>query len=207
MTALRPAVPIGLLALLMATAGVVSCDGEGNAQTPPRGRSSEVAPPASAEAAPARGQEDGGSITDVTAAGLNEVRAAIADHDGKVVLVDFWATWCPPCVEAFPKVLSWHDELGPEGLAIVLVSVDDPSDPGAVREFLRTRSSSLGSLLLDVPEYDAFVRGFGADWGGEVPALFVYSRNGELQHSFTTGEEAETVLAAIEEQLAISDRP
>lgn len=204
MTALRPAVPIGLLVLLMAMAGVVSCDGEDSAQALPQGGASDEAPPATAEAAPAPG-EARSPAAEVTIAGLDEVRAAISAHEGKVVLVDFWATWCRPCVEAFPKVMDWHEELGPEGLAIVLVSVDDPSDPEAVGAFLRKRSSPLGSLLLDVPEYDAFVREFGADWGGEVPALFVYGRDGELKHSFTTGEDAETVRAAIEAQLGDVD--
>jgi thiol-disulfide isomerase/thioredoxin len=185
----------------MALAGVVSCDGKQSAQIPPQGSAPDGAQPVSAEAAPARGQAEQQG-PEVIAAGLDQVRRAISDQGGKVVLVDFWATWCRPCVEAFPKLLEWHEELGPEGLAIVLVSVDDPSEPEAVREFLRTRSSPLGSLLLDVPDYNAFVGGFGADWGGEVPALFVYGRDGALRHSFTTGEGAETIRAAIEEQLA-----
>ena len=53
---------------------------------------------------------------------------------GKVVLLNFWATWCPPCVEEMPSLERLHRTLGPEGLVVLGVSADDSDDD--VRAFL-----------------------------------------------------------------------
>ena len=56
--------------------------------------------------------------------------AAIAKHRGKVVLVDFWATWCLPCVEQLPHTLELGQQMADRGLAVVTVSCDEPDGIG-----------------------------------------------------------------------------
>ncbi|MBI2072221.1 MAG: TlpA family protein disulfide reductase [Gemmatimonadetes bacterium] len=63
--------------------------------------------------------------------------ARLADYDGSVVLLNVWATWCQPCREEMPSIERLFQELGPRGLRVVAVSVDDGGAEADIREFVR----------------------------------------------------------------------
>ena len=62
-------------------------------------------------------------------------KVALADYRGKVVLLDFWATWCTPCREEIPRFVQLQEKYGQEGFQIIGISMDDTIEP--VREFYR----------------------------------------------------------------------
>ena len=74
----------------------------------------------------------GDRFPDLASVGLTG--AALPETQGKVVLVDFWASWCAPCKASFPTYARLNSEFGPKGLVIVAVSVDQ--DPGAFHSFV-----------------------------------------------------------------------
>jgi peroxiredoxin len=61
----------------------------------------------------------------------------LADYKGKVVLLNVWATWCEPCRVEMPSIEKLHRAYGPQGLAVVAVSVDDAGMEDRVREFAK----------------------------------------------------------------------
>ncbi|MDZ7631395.1 MAG: TlpA disulfide reductase family protein [Gemmatimonadaceae bacterium] len=66
------------------------------------------------------------------------VRAkSLADYKGKVVLLNVWATWCGPCRTEMPSIEALHKEMGPKGLHVVAVSIDDPGKADDIRKFLK----------------------------------------------------------------------
>ena len=81
-------------------------------------------------AAPPRAGESFPSLTDFGLEG-----AATPDLTGKVVIVDFWASWCGPCKESFPAFKELHEKYGSQGLVIVAISVDEDKD--AMEMFLK----------------------------------------------------------------------
>jgi thiol-disulfide isomerase/thioredoxin len=61
-----------------------------------------------------------------------------------LTLVNFWATWCPPCVEEMPELSQFHTQMSSKGIKVIGLAVDSPSN---VREFLSTRSYSYPLLI------------------------------------------------------------
>jgi cytochrome c biogenesis protein CcmG, thiol:disulfide interchange protein DsbE len=68
----------------------------------------------------------------------------LVSQRGKVVVLNFWATWCPPCVAEMPSLERLHRALGPEGLLVVTVSTDE--DEAELRRFVAERSLTLPVL-------------------------------------------------------------
>jgi cytochrome c biogenesis protein CcmG/thiol:disulfide interchange protein DsbE len=77
---------------------------------------------------------------------LNGSVVSLADFRGKVVMVHFWATWCPPCVEEMPMIEQLSRALGSADFKILAVSVDE-GGAGAVAEFMQRNGLSLPALL------------------------------------------------------------
>jgi peroxiredoxin len=69
----------------------------------------------------------------------------LASQRGKVVVLNLWATWCPPCVAEMPSLERLHRALSPEGLSVVTVSTDE--DEASLREFVSQRALTIPVLM------------------------------------------------------------
>jgi thiol-disulfide isomerase/thioredoxin len=105
------------------------------------GRIIEVA---SGPTAPPRGQ----LAPAFSAETLDGREVALSDFEGRVVLLDFWATWCPPCVASLPHLESLHRAHADEGLVVLGVN-QEPDQPERVRAFLRRHDVTFPSVRDD----------------------------------------------------------
>ncbi len=107
----------------------------------------------------------------------------LVKHHGQVVLVDFWATWCAPCMQQFPHTVALSQKHARDGLAVISVSMDEPDAREQVLGFLGTQQASFDNLLTTYGAGGAFVDAFGLR--GDVPFYRLYDRQGKLRYSFS----------------------
>jgi cytochrome c biogenesis protein CcmG/thiol:disulfide interchange protein DsbE len=77
---------------------------------------------------------------------LNGQQVSLSDHRGKVVLVNIWATWCPPCKEEMPSMQKLYEKFKGENFEILAVSIDS-TGRDAVAPFMRTMNLTFPALL------------------------------------------------------------
>lgn len=97
------------------------------------------------------------------------------DLKGKVVVVDFWATWCPPCRAEIPGYIEMQRELGDDGLVIVGISLDE-GGPAVVQQFATRMGINYEIVMGDMATAEAF--------GGVqvIPTTFLIDREGKVRH-------------------------
>jgi thiol-disulfide isomerase/thioredoxin len=116
-----------------------------------------------------------------------EWRAALASHRGELVVVDFWATWCLPCIERFPRMVELSQRYSSEGVAFVAFSLDDVDDAGAMQEasrFVREQGGRIEHYVTAEVIPVAFER-LGLLG---IPAVKIYSRDGSLARTLDSDD-------------------
>jgi thiol-disulfide isomerase/thioredoxin len=105
---------------------------------------------------------------------LNGAEVTFAQFKGKVVVVDFWATWCPPCRAEIPGYIKLYQKYGKDRLVIVGVSVDQDG-PKVVQEFAKKFGINYPIVMGDDAVQSAF-GGFDA-----IPTTFLIDREGRIR--------------------------
>jgi thiol-disulfide isomerase/thioredoxin len=114
---------------------------------------------------------------------LKEFEEALAKHKGKVVVVDFWATYCVPCRKEFHRLVEMHEKYGNEGLVCISMTVDSPDAQEEALEFLKKQHAGFENFLID--EKPRGSTGWADRWGFDnPPAVHVYGRDGKLLRKF-----------------------
>lgn len=111
-----------------------------------------------------------------------DLAAFIESQRGKVVLVDYWATWCTSCVELFPHTVELHQRFADKGLAVVSVSFDDLDNRAGVLAFLQKNNAAFDNFIGVYGASGESLEKFGLP--GPLPQLRLYDRAGRLQREF-----------------------
>jgi thiol-disulfide isomerase/thioredoxin len=117
--------------------------------------------------------------------GLADVQAAIAAQAGHPCLVNFWATWCQPCVAEMPALRVMAREFAPRGARVLSVNleffgpdIEREAVLPKVRAFLAAREFELPTIVIEAEEYSALSRQY--DLPGQVPITLAIDRKGRV---------------------------
>jgi thiol-disulfide isomerase/thioredoxin len=130
---------------------------------------------------------------------LNEVavQKLISAHKGKLLVVNFWATWCGPCRKEMPALIALEKKLAPKGVKLLLISADEPSDEAKAGQFLGTVKAGQPWYIKNATDDDKFINGIDPKWSGALPATFIFDRSGKRVKSFIGEVEMKDIEAAV----------
>ena len=119
--------------------------------------------------------------------------------DTRPMLVNFWATWCDPCREEFPDLVKIDEDYRPKSLNFVTVSLDDVTDINSeVPKFLKEMKATMPTVLLNVPDPEPAIKAVDAAWDGQLPATFLYDKEGKVVFRHFGRVKADELRAAID---------
>jgi len=109
----------------------------------------------------------------------NNQRAALADYKGKVVVLDFYATWCEPCRAETPHLVRLQNEFGPKGFQVIGLNVGGDEDREKVPAYAKEFNIQYPLAYPD----DDLVTKYLSD-NDNIPQSFIFDRNGNLLKRF-----------------------
>ena len=125
---------------------------------------------------------------------INGKALRLADFRGKLVLLNFWASWCAPCLEEMPRLSAWQQRYGSAGLQVIGISMDDEAVP--VKALLAKHPVDYPIALGDEKLAERYGRILG------LPQSFLIDRRGLVAARFKGEVDLSQVEAAIRTQLS-----
>jgi len=120
---------------------------------------------------------------------LQGQKLELSKYEGKVVLVDFWATWCTPCREEIPQFVEWQKKYGDQGFQVIGISMDDAQQP--VRDFYGEFKLNYPVVMGDEKTAEAYGGVLG------LPINFLVGKDGRILKKYV----GMTNLPALEQEI------
>ena len=108
------------------------------------------------------------------------LRGELSASEGRVVLVNLWATWCTPCLREIPDLLALETELPASDFRLLAISMDDAYSGGWVTEFKAKHFPTLVSFINAELDMDTLVSVIDPVWNETLPTSYIFNREGEV---------------------------
>ncbi|AUC17003.1 thioredoxin [Tenacibaculum sp. SZ-18] len=130
-------------------------------------------------------------IGDLKVLNFEALKPYLEEQDDKTHVINFWATWCKPCVEELPAFEKLHAENTDNNVEVLLVSLDFPNEiESQLVPFIQDNKLAPEVVVLDDSNQNKWINGVDNSWSGAIPATIIYNKNerGFFERSFTYDE-------------------
>ncbi|MGJ8592790.1 MAG: TlpA family protein disulfide reductase [Aquaticitalea sp.] len=144
-------------------------------------------------------------ISDVAAleseASIPQTELQVFDYDGlqkflstksdKTLVVNFWATWCAPCIKELPYFEQLNSQYSNKNVEVILVSLDFPKKYDSnLKPFMKKHNLKSKVVALDDPDANTWIPKVSEDWSGSIPATLIINKSKRqfYERSFTFDE-------------------
>tara|TARA_B110001450_G_scaffold202839_1_gene192163 strand:- start:1755 stop:2258 length:504 start_codon:yes stop_codon:yes gene_type:complete len=118
-------------------------------------------------------------VTSVKSYTYSELKSLLEKKNGKTYVVNFWATWCAPCVKELPAFEKINKEYSNKNVEVLLVSLDFPKQvKKRLIPFINQKKVRSKVVLLDDINEDVWIKAIDSSWSGALPATIIYSEKG-----------------------------
>jgi peroxiredoxin len=121
-----------------------------------------------------------GKPVNVTPASADNLKALRKNATGKLVLVNFWATWCGPCFKELPDLETMYRMYGHRAFDLVTVSINYPDERAGVLSALQKEHATSHNLMMGSTDIYALMASFDSEWNAAVPYTMLIRPNGEV---------------------------
>lgn len=114
----------------------------------------------------------------------------LEESDAAVHVVNFWATWCKPCIEELPHFETIGKEYRGKDVKVILVSLDFPDQTERLTNFIKKRNIQSEVVFLDDGDGNSWIPKVDVNWSGAIPATIIYNgqKRSFYEKSFTYQE-------------------
>ena len=145
--------------------------------------------------------DDKSTLMDESIVDISDVKVEVFDYDGleplinkndeKIHVVNFWATWCAPCVKELPYFENINEIYKENGVEVLLVSLDFPRNyDSKLKPFIKKHSLKSEVIAFDDIDQNRWIPAINKDWSGALPATIIYNdeKRQFYERSFTQEE-------------------
>ncbi|MBU2995353.1 TlpA family protein disulfide reductase [Cellulophaga baltica] len=99
-------------------------------------------------------------------------------NDDTTYIINFWATWCAPCVKELPHFQEYYEQHNHEKMKMIMVSMDDPKDiTSKITPFIEKKNLQQEVIILDDPDANTWIDKINPNWSGALPFTIIYNKN------------------------------